>query len=91
MNMEINELFNYREHQDFCTKYLGSFEFMMFNYKMNGFALKVSLLKSAFTNKWVGAWTTWAHQLHSPLFQEKNYPCKVIFDLQGTMETEIFI
>lgn len=51
MNMEINELFNYREHHDFCMKYLRSFEFTIFNYKMNGFALKLSLLKSALTNK----------------------------------------
>lgn len=42
MNMEINELFNHGEHHGFCMKYLGTFEFIMFNYKTDGFALSVT-------------------------------------------------
>lgn len=74
MNMEINELFNYREHHDFCMKYLRSFEFTIFNYKMNGFALKLSLLKSALTNKWVRAWTTWVQPAAFPSVPRKKLP-----------------
>lgn len=75
MNMDINGLFNYKQHYSFCIKYLVTFEFVIRKCKINGCALKVSLRKPPLSKDVSRSMNClWVCTSHLPLCPKKKLP-----------------